>query len=139
MIRKMSSSQNTLLKAFNGRVSTMTDLKPKHVVVGLTIFGLGLFLTFFYILYVVEFLKGIAQPILIVIGLTALAAAIFNSPKSMRNVNMVVGVIFTAIGCYGVYDEHYATMDFLRGLLPIFLIVGGLTVLIYGINKIKQG
>ena len=116
----------------------MTEMRPKHVVVALTIFGFGLFLTFLYILYVVEFLKGMAQPIFIVIGLTALTAALFNTPKLMKKVNLVVGVLFTAVGCYGIYDEYYATMDFLRGLLPIFLIVGGLTALIHGINKIKQ-
>ena len=115
----------------------MNEIRPKHVAGGLVIFGLGLFLTLLNSLYVVEFTKGLAQPIFLLIGLTSLAAALFNTPKALRKINLGVGVVFTAIGCYGVYDEYYATMDFLRGILPLLLIGGGVVVLLHGLTQVR--
>ncbi|MCK5254721.1 MAG: hypothetical protein KAQ81_01765 [Deltaproteobacteria bacterium] len=140
MLQKTSSSRGGFLSTFNNRTSLMVYLRPKHIVTGLVFFGCGLYLTFLNILYVVEFLKGLAQPILLVVGLTALTAGIFSAPKSsksMKMISLVVGVLCVAVGCYGVYDEYYATMDFIRGLLPPLLIVAGLTALIHGITRLR--
>ncbi len=112
-------------------------MRPKHLVTGLFVFGVGLFFMLKNTLYVVEFIKGGAQPLFVVLGLVAACAAIINSNKTQRIVNLCVAIILLLIGCYGVYDEFYATKDFISGLLPPLLILTGLVALIHGILKVK--
>ena len=117
---------------------TETGRRPIHIIGGVTVFGAGLFLALSNILYVVEFIKGGTQPILIFIGLAAAAAAIFNGPGSNRILSIIIAVVFTVIGCYGVYDEYYATMDFVNGVLPLLLIFAGSLTLAHGITRLKN-
>lgn len=116
---------------------TETGIKPKHIITGLSLFAVGLFLFLQNILYCVEFIKGGAQPILITIGLAAAAASIFPSNKTHRTFNILAAIIFLLVGGYGVYDEYYATMDFLNGLFPPLLVGVGLIALTHGIARLK--
>jgi hypothetical protein len=115
-----------------------TGIKPKHIVAGLTLFAIGLFLLFENILYCVEFIKGGAQPVLIFIGLAAAAAAVFPRNKTNRTFNILLAIITLMVGGYGTYDEYYATMDFLNGIFPLLLIVIGFIALTHGIARLKK-
>jgi len=112
-------------------------MRPKHVVGGLIIFGIGLFMTYANILYVIEFIKGGLQPLFILIGVVAAAAAVFRGSTLSRKINVVVAIIFLFLGGYGFYDEYYATMDFLNGIFPPALIIAGLASLSSGISRLK--
>ena len=112
-------------------------IRPKHIIGGIILFAVGLFYGLNNMHYVVEFIKGSAQPVLIIIGLTAIAAAIKNGRSSLRWMNFSIGFVLLPLGIYGIYDEYYATMDFINGILPISMVVGGLIALIYGIGQVK--
>lgn len=113
-------------------------MRPIHVMGGLVLFGAGVFLFYTNILYVVEFIKGGTQPLLIIIGLAAAAAAIFRPAQIARTKSVTVAVVALGIGAFGVYDEFYVTIDFLHGMLPVFLLVAGLLTVIHGIDELKK-
>lgn len=110
-------------------------MRKNHIIGGLIIFGAGLFLSYYYSPYVVEVFKGAMQPLLIIIGLLALGAAILGN-KAFRRMNFVVSAVFLLLGLYGLYDEYYAVMDFFYGLFPPLLIVAGLVSVVQGIKKL---
>ena len=110
-------------------------MRKNHIIGGLIVFGLGLFLLYLYSPYVVEFMKGVLQPVLILIGLVALAAGIFGS-NDFKKVNFVVAAVFLFLGLYGLYDEYYAVMDMFYGVMPPLLIVAGLVSVAHGIRKL---
>ncbi|NVM23462.1 MAG: hypothetical protein HWN68_16985 [Desulfobacterales bacterium] len=110
-------------------------MRKNHIIGGLIVFGFGLFLFYLYSPYIVEFMKGVLQPILILIGLVALAAGIFGK-KTFKKVNFIVAAIFLFLGLYGLYDEYYAVVDFFNGLIPPLLIVLGLVSVVHGIRRL---
>lgn len=110
-------------------------MRKNHIIGGLTIFSAGLFLLYFFSPYVVELIKGATQPTLILIGLLAMAAAIFGN-KEFKKINMIVSAIFLVLGLYGFYDEYYAVLDFFYGLTPPLLVVAGLVSIFHGIKKL---
>ena len=110
-------------------------MRKGHIIGGLVVFGIGLFLLYLNSAVVAEFMKGIVQPTLILLGLLCLAAAIFGR-NDFKKINAVAAVIFLVIGLYGLYDEYYAVLDFFSGFIPIFLIVGGMISLVCGIKKL---
>nr|WCC90948.1 magnetosome protein MamI-2 [Desulfobacteraceae bacterium] len=111
-------------------------MRKEHIIGGLVTFGIGLFLTFYNCVYVVEFIKGVIQPVFILIGLLALAAGIFNH-NGFRKINYSIAAILLALGFYGFYDEYYAVMDFLYGIFPLCLFIGGIIAVIHGIRHVK--
>ncbi|VEN74099.1 Magnetosome protein MamI-2 [Candidatus Desulfarcum epimagneticum] len=112
--------------------------RPRHIIGGVVVFAAGLFLGLNNMLYVVEFIKGALQPVFIIMGLTAAAAIFLNKENSLRWLNAVIALVFLPLGVYGVYDEYYATMDFINGFLPILLVVVGLVALAHGIKQIGK-
>ena len=110
-------------------------MRKGHIISGLIIFSLGLFFTYFNSVVVVGFIKGAAQPVLLILGLALLAAAIF-AKKEYRTINSILAAIFLFVGAYGLYDEYYATLDFFNGFLPILLIVAGIASVIHGIREL---
>jgi hypothetical protein len=110
-------------------------MRKNHVVGGLIVFGAGLFSLYLYSPYVVELLKGALQPLLILIGLLAMAAAILGK-RDFKKINLGVAAIFLLLGLYGFYDEYFAVMDFFSGFLPPMLVVGGLVSVIHGIKTL---
>ncbi len=110
-------------------------MKKNHVIGGVIIFGLGLFLAYFYSSYIVEVLKGALQPILILFGLLAFAAGIFGR-NTFKKMNFIVAAAFLFLGIYGLYDEYYAVVDFFNGLIPPLLIVLGLVSVVHGIRTL---
>ncbi|MBF0498275.1 MAG: hypothetical protein HQK58_17150 [Deltaproteobacteria bacterium] len=112
-------------------------MRKNHVIGGLITFGLGLFLAYLYSPQVVEVIKGSVQPIFIIIGLLALAAAIFGE-SHFKKINYAVATAFLCLGLYGLYDEYYAVLDFLSGFFPPALILAGLVGVAHGIKVTKQ-
>jgi len=110
-------------------------MRKSHIIGGLIVFSLGLFLVYLNIPFVVQFFKGLLQPIFILIGATAGAAAILGNRK-LRNINLGVALVFLFVGLYGLYDEYYTVVDFFHGLFPPLFIVGGLLSVIHGIRKL---
>lgn len=111
-------------------------MRRNHVIGGMVVFSTGLFLCYHYSPYVVETIKGALQPILILIGLTALAAGILGN-SNLRKGNFIAASIFLILGLYGLYDEYYAVVDFLYGMMPPLLILGGMLSIVYGIKKLR--
>ena len=118
-------------------MTTKNQMRPKHIIGGLVVFALGLYLLLENILYSVEFIKGAAQPFLILIGLGAGATAIFRGGQTNRTANIIIAIICLLLGGYGIYDEYYATMDFFHGLFPPVLIAAGIICLVHGISGLN--
>jgi hypothetical protein len=110
-------------------------MRKNHIIGGLIVFGAGLFLLYLYSPYVGELIKGAIQPMLIVIGLVAMAAAILGD-EGFKKPNFAVAAIFLFLGLYGLYEEYYAVMDFFNGLFPPLFIVVGLVCILHGIKKL---
>ncbi|MBF0529950.1 MAG: hypothetical protein HQK55_11905 [Deltaproteobacteria bacterium] len=110
-------------------------MRAKHIAGGLVSFGLGLFLAFLYSPQVVEFIKAAIQPVLILIGLMALAAVVFGR-TTFKKVNLALAVVTLALGFYGLYDEYYAVKDFFSGFITILLLVMGFVSVAHGIKRL---
>ena len=110
-------------------------MRRNHVIGGLILFSVGLFLLYLNSPYVVEVFKGALQPALIAVGLLAMAGAILGN-KKFKRMNLIVAVICLLLGLYGLYDEYYAVMDFLEGMMPPLLVVAGLVSIFHGIKKL---
>jgi uncharacterized membrane protein YccC len=110
-------------------------MRKNHIIGGLIVFSLGLFLVYLNIPFVVQFFKGMLQPLFILIGATAGIAAFLGNRK-MRNFNLGVAVVFLFVGLYGLYDEYYTVVDFFHGLFPPLFTVAGLLSVIHGIRKL---
>jgi ABC-type proline/glycine betaine transport system permease subunit len=108
-------------------------MRKGHIIGGLTVFGIGLFLLYLNSAIVAEFIKGLVQPVLILLGLICLAAAIF-ARNDFKKINGVAAVIFLAVGLYGLWDEYYAVLDFVSGFTPVLFIVCGTISLVYGVK-----
>jgi len=52
--------------------------------------------------------------------------------------SIVIGLFLIALGVWGVIDEHYYVMDFLKGGVPIVLMLGGMLAALAGIVPCRQ-
>ncbi len=107
-----------------------------HIIGGLVVFSLGLFLAYLNSAVVVVFFKGAVQPATILLGFVALIAALLGRVE-FRTINSILAGVFLIVGFYGLYDEYYAVLDFCYGFLPFFLLITGVVSLTYGIKKLK--
>jgi hypothetical protein len=46
---------------------------------------------------------------------------------------IILGLFFIALGIWGLFDEYYYVADFIKGGLPIFLVLSGLIALLAGV------
>lgn len=46
---------------------------------------------------------------------------------------IILGLFFIALGIWGLFDEYYYVADFIKGGLPIFLVVSGLIAVLAGV------
>ncbi|HIJ76389.1 MAG TPA: hypothetical protein HPP81_06695 [Deltaproteobacteria bacterium] len=110
-------------------------MRKNHIAGGLIVFSLGLFLVYLNTPFVVQFIKGLLQPLFILVGAVAGIAAVLGD-RTLRNINLGVAVVFLFVGLYGLYDEYYTVVDFFHGLYPPLFIVAGLLSVIHGIKKL---
>ena len=102
----------------------MNHIRLPHIIGGIAVFSLGIFLFFMNSAVVIETLKGSTPLLFIVLGLTAFVA-VFTGNKDFKWFNGFLGAILTFLGLYGLYDAYYAVLDFLRGFYPLlFLVIG---------------
>ena len=47
--------------------------------------------------------------------------------------NIILGLFFIALGVWGFFDEYYYVADFLKGGIPILLMLSGLIAALAGI------
>ena len=111
-------------------------MRLAHIIGGQIIFGLGRFLLYLNSAVAVVVFKGAIQPIIILLGLVAFAAAIFGK-KDFRKINAAIAGVLTVLGIFGLYDEYYAVIDFLHGFIPLFLFTTGIIAVISGIKQLK--
>lgn len=111
-------------------------MRLNHLLTGLALFGVGLFLTYYNSPLVVGVVKGAGQPIMLAVGLLALLSVVFDKTR-FKKMNLLVAVVMFAVGGYGFYDEYIATMDFIYGVLPIVLILFGAVAVAHGVRTLK--
>ena len=96
--------------------------------------GLGVFGIYDEYFVFIEFLKGAIQPIAILAGLVAIMAGLFA--RKLRMGHVIVGVLLLAVGIYGSFDEYFATIDFLKGVVPPVLLVAGVVCVVTGVKRL---
>jgi len=96
--------------------------------------GLGIFGVFDEYFTVVEFIKGFMQPLLVIVGLVAILAGLLG--VKLRIGHIVFGVVLLGLGIYGFFDEYYASLDFLKGSVPLAMLLVGITAVVAGVRKL---
>ena len=114
----------------------MSPKRKFHLIFGIFMLFAGIYGIYDEVFNVVDFLKGIIQPLLIIFG--ALFTFIGINRKSNQKPYIFFGVVFLFVGLYGLYDEWYCVMDFFKGSYPPIIIVLGTLALITGIKKLKS-
>jgi UDP-N-acetylmuramyl pentapeptide phosphotransferase/UDP-N-acetylglucosamine-1-phosphate transferase len=117
-------------------------MRTRHIIAGTVALGLGLAGIYDEYFVVVEFLKGIAQPLTALVGIIAVISGISRRKGPDRRlgsgtIHIVFGLVLLGVAVYGFYDEYYAVMDFLKGSLPIVLIGVGTVAVFSGINRLR--
>lgn len=51
---------------------------------------------------------------------------------------IVIGLLMIALGLWGIFDEYYYVADFVKGGIPLFLMLSGLFAALAGIVPIKR-
>ena len=106
-----------------------------HALGGATALGLGVYGVYDEYFVVVEFIKGIIQPILVLAGLTAILAGLLST--RLKAGHVVVGLLMLAVGAYGFIDEYYATLDFFKGVVPPLLLIIGMVSVVSGVKQLQ--
>lgn len=52
--------------------------------------------------------------------------------------NIILGLFFIALGIWGLFDDYYYVADFVKGGLPIALILSGLIATLAGFIPPKE-
>ncbi len=110
-------------------------MRPAHIVGGALAFGLGLLGVYDEYFVVVEFLKGMLQPATALAGLLAVIAGMARFRPSTPHI--VTGLVLLAVAVYGFYDEYYAVLDFVKGIVPIGMVGVGSVAVVSGVNRLR--
>lgn len=109
-------------------------MRWNHLLAGLTLFGVGLFLAYLNSPLVVQCIKGAVQPAALLLGSLAGLSVLFRRTRLIKT-NTVAAIVLLFIGCYGVYDEYLATKDFFLGAGPLALAGFGLVAIGHGLRR----
>jgi len=110
-------------------------MRPVHIIGGAIAFGLGLIGVYDEHFVVVEFLKGLLQPLTAVIGLVAVIAGMARLRPSVGHI--VFGLMMLCLAIYGFYDEYYAVLDFFKGATPLVMVGLGSIAVVSGVNRLR--
>ncbi len=110
-------------------------MRTAHVVGGAAALGLGVLGIYDEYFLVVEFLKGMLQPLLAVVGLIAVVAGTARFRPSASHI--VSGLVLLAVAVYGFYDEYYAVLDFVKGALPLGMVGAGSVAVLSGVQRLR--
>jgi hypothetical protein len=108
-------------------------MKTWHVLGGALALGLGILGVFDEYFVVVEFIKGSIQPLLALVGMTAIFASLLS--RRPRMIHLVFGLAALGVGIYGFFDEYYATLDFFKGAVPLALLFLGTVSVVAGVKQ----
>lgn len=61
--------------------------------------------------------------------------AALQDMSTKRKVHLFIGVFALFNGIYGIYDEYYNVIDFLKGAGPLIFIFIGIVALVAGLTK----
>jgi hypothetical protein len=53
-------------------------------------------------------------------------------------IQIILGLFFIAVGIWGLFDEYYYVADFIKGGLPILLMLSGLIATLAGLLPKKR-
>lgn len=101
---------------------------------GAAALGVGLFGIYDEYFVVVEFIKGVLQPLLALLGLIAILAGILSAKLKVGQISL--GVILLGVGIYGFFDEYYAVLDFFKGSVPLFMLMIGMISVVAGVKQL---
>ena len=110
-------------------------MKTWHIVGGAIALGLGVYGVYDEYFTVVELIKGFIQPVLIIVGLTAVLGGLLSAKPKRPHV--VVGLALLGLGIYGFFDEYYATLDFVKGAVPPLLLIIGMVSVVSGVKQLQ--
>ncbi|MBF0106077.1 MAG: hypothetical protein HQM16_12210 [Deltaproteobacteria bacterium] len=113
----------------------MDNKRKFHLVFGIIMLALGLYGIYDESMNTVDCLIGIIQPLMVVAGLVVIFVGIYKSEHKKPLV--AIGVALFIVGLYGLYDEWYTIVDFVLGLYPPLIIIGGAFALVVGVRKLK--
>lgn len=106
-----------------------------HTIGGTIAVGLGVYGIYDEYFVVIEFLKGVIQPVLFLFGLLAILAGILTN--RIKYGQIVLGLGLTGLGVYGFFDEYYATLDFFKGSMPPLLLILGMVSVVGGVRQLE--
>jgi hypothetical protein len=142
MLRQSQSSSLSRPGARTGKVVRQNYVRLPGIIAGTVALGLGLAGIYDEYFVVIEFIKGIAQPLTALVGLIAVIAGAsrrqcIGGRQGPCAGHIVFGLALLAFAVYGFYDEYYAVMDFFKGAVPVGLIGLGTVAVWSGLNRIK--
>ena len=106
-----------------------------HVLGGIVALSVGIFGIYDEYFTVVEFLKGVLQPLFALIGLVAILAGLLTAKPKMGHV--AFGLVLLGLGIYGFFDEYYAVLDFFKGSMPLLLLLVGMVAVVSGVKHLE--
>jgi hypothetical protein len=106
-----------------------------HLIGGALAFALGLWGVYDDYFIVIEFVKGVMQPAGALVGLIAVIAGMARIRPSPGHI--VFGLALLTISVYGFYDEYYAVLDFVKGVVPIGMVGAGGVAVLGGVNRLR--
>jgi hypothetical protein len=57
------------------------------------------------------------------------------SMSTKRKAHLILGIFALTVGIYGVYDEYFNVIDFLKGASPLIFIAIGIVAVVAGLTK----
>lgn len=103
---------------------------------GVIALGLGIFGIYDEYFTVVEFIKGVMQPLFAFVGLIAILAGLLTIKPKIGHV--VFGIVLLGLGIYGFFDEYYAALDFFKGSVPLAMLFIGMTAVVAGVKILSS-
>ena len=97
--------------------------------------GLGILGVYDEYFTVIEFLKGFLQPLFALVGIVAIMAGLLTTRLKWGHV--VLGVVLLGLGIFGFFDEYYAVLDFLKGSVPLLLLLAGMVSVVAGVKQLN--
>jgi len=111
-------------------------MRVPYLIGGAIALGLGVYGIYDEYFTVVEFLKGVMQPLFVLVGFIAILAGLLS--RKTRFGHVAFGIVLLGLGVYGFFDEYYAALDFFKGSVPLAMLVIGMTAVVAGVRKVSS-
>lgn len=54
-------------------------------------------------------------------------------------IHIIFGLFFISLGIWGIFDEWYYVVDFIKGFSAVVLLIGGLLAILFGVLNPRTG